>query len=172
MIKSKFTEISNSLGGEYFFSETRGKGITDTYHTTDYHKLIIPYKESEIIAIYEFGNRSTATITTKSSFRNIPISFNISKRNHFFKLFNKNTKSLKVSSQNKNTQIKIEDALFNSGLEKIASDTVFEPMIKLSQNKDEIEVFTIFYLGFQNKENSILPIINFYKDLIDLINRS
>lgn len=172
MIKSKFREISTSLGGEYLFSEKISKSLTTTSHSTDYHKLIIPYNDSEIVVRYEFGNLNIASVNVTTAFRNSPISFSISKRNHLITLFNKKAKSLKVTSDNLNTKLRIEDILLSSGLEKIATDTTFEPEIKLAENDKKIEVSTIFYLGFVEKENSILPIINFYKGIIDLINRN
>jgi len=133
--------------------------------------LTIPYKGHTIIAKYEFGNHNVGEIFTTIKKANKKYFFKLKKNSHFKLLFSKNKFSLKVIIESNQNQRRIEGILSESGLEQIAKETSFNPEIKFITKGLETEVKTHFYLGFKNKEKSILPVINFYKDLINLLSR-
>lgn len=78
-----------------------------------------------------------------------------------------NNSVFKISSQSDNTVKYIQQILINSGLNEIAKNTNFSPSITFQNRDQSTEIKTQFYIGFQNKEQVIVPIFEFYKELID-----
>ncbi len=168
MIKSEFTKISTLIGAKYEYREEVVKSLPNTSHPITYHEMSFPYGQHLIEMEYEFGNTNIATIKCKLSSKKKHYFFSLKKMNHIKKLFSKQKNSLKVINPDQNIRLKIEEILNKTGLEKIAQDTLFEPKVEFKSSENEIKIITKFYLGFDNKENSIVPIIDFYKKLIDI----
>ncbi|MDB4533931.1 hypothetical protein N9242_03595 [Vicingaceae bacterium] len=170
MIESKFQEAAEFTFGNYRYYEKQSKGIIYSTFSIIFHTLEFNYKGNLIKVEYEFGNHNMASISTSVKSVNYNYDFKIKKRGHLMRLFNKTLKSLRVLTPKHFEKTKIESLLLNSGLEEIANDTTFKPTILFKRvDNNNIEITTQFYLGFENKEEAILPIARFYKGLIDLI---
>jgi len=97
------------------------------------------------------------------SYRTIPIS-------HFTKLLSFKKDTWKIKCKSKLMSNNLNQILRLSGLTKIANKRPFEPITEGIIVDNTYYINTKFYLGFDNKEDSLLPIIKFYKKLIDFLN--
>jgi hypothetical protein len=62
--------------------------------------------------------------------------------------------------------------LRQGSLINLANDTSFEPIMSGINNLQTYTFSTKFYLGFANKEDWLIPVIEFHKQIIDLIRDS
>ena len=169
-MKSEFEIISKKYNGEFKLEERIVKGIGFSSLPITSYKLVVPIDNIKISIVYEFGNYNLANIRM-TLFDVAPSNFFKFKKQGALKLlFSKNKNSLDVISESTTIKNAVFTLLQQTGLEKIARDTLFEPEIIFTNSKNKCEIHTRFYLGFKNKENSLEPIIEFYKGMIKLLN--
>lgn len=167
LIQTAFEKIAKKLTVAYEYKEIHRVGIDNL--TISYHTLVIPYRHNTIRVEYEFGDLNTAEITTALTNPSRHNQFTIQKNGPYKLLFFRNKKSLEVTSTSTSTALTITKLLESTGLEAIALGTQFDPKIKFQTSKNKTQLVTRYYLGFKDKEKSILPIINFYKGIIDTL---
>jgi len=162
--KEKFRKIADEYLGQYEVEEFIEGG-----EPISYHKIIIPNREYDIIFEFDFGEGSICTIKTYANNANESKFFKLKKRNPFILLFNKNKSSLIVESRKVDVDLKIKEILLNTGLEDISKTTLFEPNIKFEKSGSITYIETILSLAFEDKENSIKPLIEFHKKTIEYL---
>ena len=169
MIEKKFKEIASQFGYKYVFSQTRIKSIGGSNIPIDTHELSVVHKSVTIKLIYEFGNKSLAEVHSLiEGVRAFP-NFTISTKSQIKRLFSKNKSPFIVKTKHTALKTLLLDTLMASNYKEIAKNTVFEPTIKGVLEGNQYVISTSFYLGFEDKEMSILPSINLHKNLIDTI---
>ncbi|WP_196889869.1 hypothetical protein [Aureivirga sp. CE67] len=170
MIEEKFIEISEELNCNYRQENTKYNNVLSGSNlpVTD-HYLEIEYKDSFINLSYEFGSQNIAEIITEIELKQPKEDFEISTRSHFKRLFVQNKSPWKIKNSNPVLKGKILKLLEESKLTEIANESTFEPLIKGKGTKNRFELTTRYSLAFENKEESILPIINLNKRIIDLL---
>jgi len=170
MLQDKFLEISKSLNGQYSSQTNLYQGNQWSSLPVTVHQFEFSYKGILIKFNYELGNSNVAEISCAFiPFKLIP-EFDIAKKGHFQLLFSRNKNAWSVHCSNKMFVNKIKMILYSSGIEELSKVTAFEPKISGRLFEKEYKIFTQYYLGFDKFEDSILPIIDFYKKLIDAIN--
>lgn len=170
MIESRFQEISQELNGNYQHETKKYNGGMGARLPVTLHRLDIDYNGSSIDVKYEFGNLNLGKfLCTIKSGKRIP-DFKIETRSNLGRLFTKGRSPWKIKCSDGLLAEKIKLFLKETDLEKIVQETSFEPSIIGETDQTGFNVKMQFYLGFENKEESILPIINFYKKMIDHLN--
>nr|WP_299206737.1 hypothetical protein [uncultured Brumimicrobium sp.] len=169
MIREKFEEIASQLGCKYEYSEKRHVSLISRNIPASYHQMTLEYKTVKIEVLYEFGGQNLAWV--KSSIKtnkNLP-NFTVNTKSQIKRLFSKDKHPFIVKSDDTLFKAFILKTLETTSYNEIANKTTFEP--KLSGNKIEgyYKINTNFYIGFDNKEQSILPSINLHKSIIDKI---
>ena len=61
------------------------------------------------------------------------------------------------------------DHLKTTGLTELAEKEAFEPIVKGYTKSGSYFLNTKFYLGFNNKENSLEPMVIFFKKMLEYI---
>jgi len=168
MIEEKIKNIADTLGCDlkidhFFVEETfaRKRPVVIYY-------LELNYKETLIKLKYEFGIHNLAEIKVKINTNKFIPTFKVESKSHLSRLFTKKSNIWSVKGAEKGIETKIKEILNSSGLSQLADEVSFLPTINGTENNKEFNVFIHFYLGFERKEESILPIIEFCKSTIDL----
>ena len=167
MIKSKFTEISKLFNYDYEINEFTVDGSLGSKISISIHKLELKYQNTPIKIIYEFGNSNVAEIKLIIELNEKCKNFKITTSDNFWRLISFNKNVWNIYCKNQNTKNYLFNSLKNFSLTKMAENSTFEPIIKGQIESNYFIINTKFYLGFKNKEESILPIINFHKSLIE-----
>lgn len=171
MIKTKFEEISKLLDCNYDYKEERHLSLLSRNIPISFHKINLEYNSIKIELLYEFGENNLALINSRiQTNKNLP-SFIVNTRTQFQRLFSKEKNPFTVKSTDPLFESFIMNALEECSYNEIAMNTTFEPEIKGEYNENYYYITTKFYLGFKDKEESILPSINLYKKIIDKILR-
>jgi hypothetical protein len=171
MIQENFEEIAIQLNGEYKYSEKRSVSAVSRNFPTSYHSLIVEYNSVSINLLYEFGTDHLAKI--KSIIRtdkNLP-DFSLTTKSHIKRLFSRDKGPFKIETSEPEFESILLDFLESSKYNELANKTTFEPEMKGLKSGAEYIVTTTFYLGFNDKELSIIPSINLHKMIIDEILR-
>jgi hypothetical protein len=169
MIREKFEEIANQLNCKYEYSEKRLVSLISRNIPTSWHHITLEYNKVIINLVYEFGGDNLAEI--KSSIKtvnNIP-NFNVTTKNQIQRLFSKDKRPFRIETSDPLFESKIMNFLDSSKYNEIAQKTTFEPEISGVKKEGEYIICTSFYVGFKDKELSVLPSINLHKMFIDKI---
>ena len=169
MIEETFLELSKSLNGNYSNRTTIYRGHQSSSLPVTIHTFHFTYKEILITFIYDLGNSYIAEISCKLIPKRLTPDFEVEKEGHFIMLFRRNKNPWSIQSSNEMFANKIKMIIESSGIEQLANDVAFEPSISGKFIEKEYRIFTRYYLGFDKYEDSILPLIDFYKKLIDAI---
>ncbi len=169
MIESKLTEISQEFNCDYDLENKMLIGLGSGARSPgSVHKLNPRYKETTIHITLEFGLQDLAQIGFELESNPFP-KFTVSIKSHFYSLITFSKRNWKVSSKNKQVISDIKILLDKSKLTEIAREEAFEPIIVGEMKNKNLIVKTVFYLGFNNKEEAIRPIILFHQLLIDYV---
>jgi hypothetical protein len=169
MIRKKFKEIASHINCEYVFSQEYFKSIGGSNIPVDSHNLTVNHNSAVIKLTYEFGNTSIGEITSIiETMKELP-NITVVTKSQIKRLFSKNKSPFVVKTDDSGFKTFFIDALESCNYNQIAKKTVFEPEIKGFMKGDEYIIRTKFYLGFDDKEMSILPSINLHKKVIDKI---
>ena len=118
---------------------------------------------------YELGNFNLAeigfSIQTERKFSD----FQLQTKDHFSRLFSFNKDPWRIKGADKFFISKIEHGLQQSGFTQLATKTAFEPSISGRYENGTYLVKTRFSLAFENKEDSVVPLIDFQKKMIELL---
>ncbi|WP_138433926.1 hypothetical protein [Winogradskyella algicola] len=128
--------------------------------------LDLPYKSHTIYISYEVGDLKLGHIVSELKETTIS-SFKIYAQSHFWRIFNNKSNILKIVTSDKKLKQSLEKMLLNIELESIARKSQFSQIIKGYRTKNHFKITTEFPLSFDAKLEVLLPIINFYKGLID-----
>lgn len=169
MIQKKFKEIASQINCEYVFSQEHLQSIGGSNIPIDSHNLTVEHNSVVIKLTYEFGNTSLGEITSNiETTKELP-NITVVTKSQIKRLFSKNKSPFVVKTDDSGFKTFFMNSLESSNYNQIAKKTVFEPEIKGSMKGDEYILTTKFYLGFDDKEMSILPSINLHKMVIDKI---
>jgi hypothetical protein len=169
MIKSKFIEISNLLNCKYEVEDFTVEGSLGSKLPITIHNLQLEYKGVFINIKFEFGNSNVGEIKFKIRTENKLTEFEVGTTDNFWRLITFEKRIWKIKCQNINIENHLIKSLKSFGLTQMAEKTTFEPQITGKNELDFFVINTKFYLGFENKENSILTLINFHKSLIEYL---
>lgn len=165
----RFGEIAKEYDGKYEFTEEVVGGIGGSSLPLSKHYITVPNGETEIQFYIEFGGTAIANVVTSvNNFNKFRI-FEFDKKHAFWLLFSKNKRSLRVVSKSESVKISIEKLLDETGLEEIARNTIFEPLIYFKQGEESASIEMAFSMAFVDKEKSIGPIILFLRRLTSYI---
>ena len=167
MIEAKFKEISDQINGIYTYKDSKHSSGMGSRMSVTKHLLKFKYKSVDVEIRYEFGNTNLAEATciVKDNRKLRP--FHLTTKSHIQRLFSRNKQPWKVKSNHKSIILFVENSMESVGFNKMAKETSFEPVLECKQNGNQYDIKTRFYLGFNNKEESLLPLINLYKGCID-----
>ena len=171
MIKEKFKEVANLIGGVYQFHAQKIKSLGGSNIATDTHELTFFYKSIMIKLMFDFGITNLAEIECVIKSRKVLPEFSVATKNQIKRLFSRDKSPFKVKSSDPLLGSRILKCLVDSNYQTLANETQFEPEIQGSYREDKYSIYTKFYLGFEHKEMSILPSIDLYKMVIDEILR-
>ncbi len=118
---------------------------------------------------YDFGNHNIAEIelAVKTDVRVPEIS--IETRSHLQRLLSSKKNIWNIRCKNKTVKTLINEMLDESGLTSTAENEAFEPNVKSEYKNSTFYLKTFHSLGFNYKEKSIKPIIEFHKKVIEFI---
>ncbi len=169
MIESKFQEIATEVNGIYKINDAKYNGGRSGVIPVTEHLLRVEYKSNIIDVKYEFGNTNVAQVVSTFQCKRILTPFQLSTKSHFGRLFSKNKSPWKVKCHDKEVKYLFERLLNSAGLKQMAEERAFEPELIGTLAGQKYTLKTKFYLGFDDKEESLLPMINFYKMVIDYV---
>lgn len=101
----------------------------------------------------------------------MPAMFQIERRNHFDLLFRRKKNPWKIKCTDDLLLHKLQTILRTSGIDDLADQEAFEPTITGEVIDGSYSIHAIYSIAFNRKEESIMPMINFFKQLIDKIQK-
>ncbi len=170
MFESKFRKISEQYNAEYKKTEHKVSSTLGSKMPITIHNFKLTHNNSAINIVYEFGNSNVAEINLEISNKTKIPNFEVRTREQLSRLFSFNKNPWKIKSNNIIISKKLNELLNQSGLTEIAKNKTFEPTIIGNNLNGLYKLNTIFYLGFDDKEDSLVPIIDFHKSFIEFIN--
>ena len=168
-LEQHFEQIAEEYNGEYRLTEEKVMGRGGSTIPLDKHYISVTPRKNKISLYIEVCEIIFATVTTKIENAHKSKSFKFKKRSPFIILFNKNKKSLIVQTEKEGVRNSIEKFLIETGLEQIAKDTLFEPIIVFKESGQNLDVELMFSMVFKDKEKVIKPVIEFLSKLEDYI---
>ena len=170
MLKNKFQLIADRQNTIYALDEFKVNGINGSKVFISIHTFKFIHKNVEVLLKYELGNSNLAEIKFTIPNQISAKDFKLETKEHIFRIFSANKDLWKIKGEDKLFISKVKDALNSSGLSKLADKTSFEPYILGKNSNNNYTLNTTFSLSFENYDNSIEPIIDFHKQIIDLLN--
>ena len=162
-----FKELSKKENGKLSFSSKNvasGIGVRSPY---DVYNLQLNYKHHKIIIRNEIGVANIGSVFCKIPIYNNQSDFSIRTLSHFFKIFKKDKKSFVIECENANLIKFISSLSSINNLELLTLNTQFELSIYGEYINNGLEIKTEYNLIFENRENVLTELIQFYKDLIN-----
>lgn len=147
-------------------SQLSGRGFGAREDQEEYH-LAFNYNGITISVNCGLGLQSVARITCVLPKSNELNNFEISTRSHLSLLFSSNKNRLKIETQNNILSKMIENNLSYKELESISKRTKFQPLIMGTTKNQTYTIITEYHLIFDERNETFIPLIQFYKDLID-----
>ena len=168
MVRAKFEEAATLLNAEYAYKEKRVKDAKFASLTISFHELLLHHLGVDIIVYYEYGHHNAARVQARLSNYNTSYTFSFAKRSPYKLLFQKKLRSLDIQHNNSYKRAEIEEITANSGLEALARETLFEPTMDYTLVDNQLEIKMTYNLAFDHHKDSILPVVGFYKQMIEL----
>lgn len=169
MIQSKFIKISQELKGAYQCQQVKHHQHGYSILPVTKHILRLNYNNTTIHILYELGRLNIANVSAIVAPHEQKENFDIETSNHLKRFFSKKKPPWIIRSKDALLCKNLDDFLSQSNLTSMAKKTLFEPKIEGRMNENSYNILSHFHLEFSKKEESILPIINFYKLMIDSI---
>ena len=164
-IESRLEEFANLYGCR--FSKEKFELDSTFGFKADMTVMNLQYNYTDINASYEFGNHNIAEFNFDlDTTRNIP-EFEVTTVEHFFRIFSLFKNPWKIKSKNRLTTASVNDCLNKSGMTDFARKVAFSPTITGKYLNGRFNCKTQFHLGFDDKEESFKPSMEFQKILID-----
>lgn len=136
------------------------------------YTFTLNHRDVTVKVKYEFGNFNLAEVEFVVPAEIKVSEFKLETKDNFSRWFSFNKSFWEIKSESTLFTSKLMDVLRQSSLTNLANDTSFEPIMSGINNLQTYTFSTKFYLGFTNKEDSIIPVIEFHKQIIDLIRDS
>lgn len=172
MITKAFEKAAKEYGGTYTSEHFKTSGQPGSSIPISIHNLVVELHTIPVTFRYELGNTNLATVTVAVPTTKPIANFTLETRSHIARLFRKRRQPWIIKTPSKQVSNQLTALLANAGFTKIAEDTSFEPTIKGTYSKGIYSIFTRFYLGFDHKEEALLPAIRFHQQLITLIQQA
>ena len=169
MIESEFKKLAEKEKCEYKVKNFVVDGSIGSKLPISIYTINLLYTDIVLEIKFELGNSNIA----ESKFqiiasKNLP-NFELVTRSHFSRLFFKSEQIWEIVCYDSEFKKVILNFLNVSGLNEIAKKEAFEPIIE-GNYKNGIYSFSIkYYLGFNEKEKSLFPIVEFQKKIIDFL---
>ena len=167
--KREFQKIADSYHGEYFVKEEIVGGIGGSDLPLSHHCIIVPHQGKNIYFNMEFGGTAFGEVKTEINQWDRSKRFELTKKDAFMLLLSKVKKSLWVKSESELVNRTVEAKLKETGLENIASETLFEPKMSFKEEGRNTLIEMTFSMAFKDKEKAIVPIIEFMKKLVEYL---
>lgn len=167
MLQEKIAEVAVQLNGQYNYEEYHVKSLGGSNIPVSIHNITVIYNSVEICLNYEFGNHSLGKIQSSFETSKILPEIKVSSRSPFNRLFSKGKKPFKIECDSSSLKEYVIRTLESSGYSALANRTTFEPEIHCIKRENSYELSTVFYMGFNDQEQSIIPSIEVHKQLID-----
>jgi len=162
-----FLDLSKKENGKYHFNNetvSAGNGSRSPYNI---HLLNLNYKNQKIQIKNEIGLGNIGSVSCIIPRSNKLSEFSIRTRSHFFKLFRKDKKSFIIKCQDEKLKDFISKNISLSHLQEYTLNTQFELIIHCTIDNNRYEINAEYNIIFENRENVVLALIQFYKDLIN-----
>lgn len=129
-------------------------------------KLSVPYKRHFIVIDNEYGTNNSATVKMKVE-KGFTPEFKITARNHLKNLFARKKRFFEIESSNVQFKNYLEEALFESGMDEIAKENLFEPTIQVERIAGSQFINAEYHLQLKDKIGAVKALIDFYKLIVD-----
>ena len=169
MIEHEFKKLASTYDCNFHISEDKVSGEAGSYLKITIYSIKIPYLKSIINISYEFGNHNMAKFETTITTKNPIPEIELTTRSHFSRLLRSKENLWMTQCKNKAVEKTLFNNLKTTGLTKLAQQEAFEPIIKGDYKNDIYNFSTSFYLGFNNKEESMEPVVEFYKKMLEYL---
>jgi len=148
LMKAVFKELAQEESAEYNFNDKKYDGFMGARIATTNHIFKVWYRDILIEVKYDLGNHNLG---------------------YFKSAFNANSQlyDFKITSNNLGFRKYVETKLLECDLEEYAQNRRWDPEIALKKNGSKVEINTRFYLGFEDKDLIIQPMIRFYESIVD-----
>jgi hypothetical protein len=169
MFESEFKKLAEKEKCEYKVKNFVVDGSIGAKLPISIYTINLLYNDIDLEIRFELGNSNVA----ESKFqiiasKNLP-NFKLVTRNHFSRLFFKREQIWKIVCNDSEFKKAVLSILNASGLNEIAQKEAFEPIIEGFYNNDIYNFSIKYYLGFNEKEKSLVPIVKFQKKMIDYL---
>ncbi|BCY29556.1 hypothetical protein [Flavobacterium okayamense] len=167
MIENKFIELAQLYNCEYKVENFTVNGLIGSKLPVTIYSITINYSGIDIDVVFEFGNSNMAEFRFELKFGNRIPNFYLSTRDNFFRLFYERSRVWNISCKNEIFEKKIFKILTDSGLNRLANEEAFEPLIE-GNFSNNVYVFSAkYYLGFYKKDESLELMLKFLFSMID-----
>ena len=171
MIRAKFEEVANQLGCKYEYSEKGHVSFISRNIPASYHTLTLEYNSVTIKLVYELGSQNLGKVKSVIETSKNIVNFSVTTKSQIQRLFSKDKEPFKIESKDPIFESKIRTFLKSSIYHDMVNRTTFDPEICGVKSEGKYTIYTNFYLGFEDKELSIIPSIDVHKKIIDEILR-
>ena len=162
-----FEEARKELRGKYWTepsdhsAEMRGEAIFQE------HILTFLHNKFEVRLSMDFGLRERGTVFCQLPIRPDYFFFSIQSNSPWQQLLLRK-KPLEIECENPSVIEKIEESQEFVTLSQMAKKVKFEPEFNGNNRAHGFEIHCSFHLKFDEQGEVIIPIVNFYKRLIDI----
>jgi hypothetical protein len=169
MIEQAFQKLANEYGSKYNFTEYNVAGTIGSKIPILNYALQIIHAGIPIDIKFEFGNHNLAEFNFELPLSRKMPDFEIVARDVFERLLSFKKGRWKIACNDEGFKSLLSKMLESSDINELAKKEAFEPTITGSAESGKYSVKTLYYLGFNNKEQSLKIVADFNKLLIDLI---
>jgi hypothetical protein len=149
-------------------SQFSGREVGVREDQEKYH-LVFNYNGITININCGLGLQSVARITCVLPKSNELNNFEISTKSHLSLLFSSNKNRFKIETQNNILSKMIANNLSYKELQSISKQTKFQPLIMGTTKNKTYTITTEYHLIFDERNETFIPLIQFFKDLIDYL---
>jgi hypothetical protein len=169
MIEQAFQELANEYGTTYNFTEYNVDGTIGSKIPILNYTLQIVHAGIPVDIKFEFGNHNLAEFDFELPLsRKIP-DFEIVALDVFERMISFKKGRWKIACNDEGFKSSLTRVLESSDINELAKKEAFEPKITGVYQDGKYIVKTVYYLGFNNKEQSLKVVADFNKMLIDFI---
>ncbi|MFP9113684.1 hypothetical protein ACLI1A_07060 [Flavobacterium sp. RHBU_3] len=169
MIAQQFQELANQHDTQYYIKELKVSGTVGSKLPVAIYTLHIHHRDIPINIKFEFGNHNLAEFDFELPHSATRPDFVIEARDVFERLFSFNKNRWKINCEHGVFKSSLLNLVERSTLNELAKQEAFEPKITGKKTPDSYTVKVVYYLGFNNKEQSLKVVTNFCTSLIDFI---
>lgn len=167
MIEDKFIQLAKKYNCEYRVQNFTVNGLRGSKLPITIYSITINYSGIDINVTFEFGNSNMAEFKFElKPVKRIP-SFSLSTRDNFARLFYQRNRVWNISCKNEIFERKIIKFLTDSGLNRLANEEAFEPLIQGGFSNNFYVFSAKYYLGIYKKDESLELMLKFQFSMID-----